>query len=179
MGRVPVSKRYVVGFLLNQYRSTVVLIQKNRPAWQAGRLNGVGGKIELGEDPADAMAREFLEETGYRTEPGAWRELCTIAWPDDAIRVGDAEPTSVIFFTLTAPVVQLDRVIATQTDEYVNTFGIDWLLLTENRRSLIPNLTWLLPLAVYSADRYEPFTVYATVEEAVSEPPPSTRWDVV
>ena len=57
-------KRYVVGFLLNYDRTQVVLIRKNRPAWQAGHLNGVGGKIEMGETPIEAMTREFEEETG-------------------------------------------------------------------------------------------------------------------
>jgi len=36
-------KRYVLGFCFGPSLTTVVLIKKNRPAWQAGRLNGVGG----------------------------------------------------------------------------------------------------------------------------------------
>ena len=43
----------------------VVLTHKNRPAWQAGKLNGVGGKIELLESPVAAMVREF--ELGLAT----------------------------------------------------------------------------------------------------------------
>lgn len=41
----------------------VALVRKNRPAWQAGRLNYPGGKIEEGESPLQAAVREFREET--------------------------------------------------------------------------------------------------------------------
>lgn len=55
---------YVVGFLFSPKRDAVLLIRKNKPEWQRGRLNGVGGKIEEGELPIDAMIREFQEEAG-------------------------------------------------------------------------------------------------------------------
>lgn len=41
-----------------------VFIRKNKPAWQAGKLNLVGGKIENLEDPCSAGYRELAEETG-------------------------------------------------------------------------------------------------------------------
>ena len=34
---------YACGFLFSDDRRHVVLIRKRRPAWQAGKLNGVGG----------------------------------------------------------------------------------------------------------------------------------------
>lgn len=60
---------YVIGFMFSAGMQLVLLIRKNRPDWQAGRLNGIGGKIEPGEAPIDAMIREFKEETGllYRS----------------------------------------------------------------------------------------------------------------
>lgn len=60
-----VEIEYVLGFMFNEDESKVLLIMKNRPAWQAGKLNGVGGKIEAGETPIQAMEREFAEETGF------------------------------------------------------------------------------------------------------------------
>jgi hypothetical protein len=36
---------YVVGFLFRNNLSEVALIKKDRPAWQAGHLNGIGGKL--------------------------------------------------------------------------------------------------------------------------------------
>lgn len=60
-----VQVQYVLGFMFNEAESKVILIFKNRPAWQAGKLNGIGGKIEEGETPIQAMNREFAEETGF------------------------------------------------------------------------------------------------------------------
>lgn len=57
-------KNYVLGFMFSLDGHQVVLIQKTKPAWQKGLLNGVGGKIEDNETPLEAMQREFLEETG-------------------------------------------------------------------------------------------------------------------
>jgi 8-oxo-dGTP diphosphatase len=68
-------KKYVVGFAFSEDAQQVVLIRKNRPAWMAGKLNGIGGHIESGESPLQAMVREFAEETGVSTALGGWREF--------------------------------------------------------------------------------------------------------
>lgn len=59
-------REYVLGFLTNPSLSRVLLIQKARPAWQFGLLNGVGGAIEPGETPEQAMIREYEEETPFK-----------------------------------------------------------------------------------------------------------------
>lgn len=58
------QRRFVLGFCFDIGYHNVLLIEKNRPPWQAGKLNGIGGKIEEGESPSGAMVREFQEETG-------------------------------------------------------------------------------------------------------------------
>ena len=59
------KKKYVVGFLFDESKKRVCLIRKNRPVWQQGYLNGVGGKVEdTDKYPVEAMRREFFEETG-------------------------------------------------------------------------------------------------------------------
>lgn len=68
--------RYVLGFAFND--AFVLLIEKKRPKWQAGRLNGVGGHIEENETPLDAMVREFREETGLHTTASQWEEYATM-----------------------------------------------------------------------------------------------------
>lgn len=75
-------QRYVLGFAFDDALSHVVLLQKAKPAWAAGMWNGLGGKIEPGEAPADAMAREFQEECGVLIQPSSWKHLGTFERPD-------------------------------------------------------------------------------------------------
>jgi ADP-ribose pyrophosphatase len=48
--------------------NTVLLVQQFRPGPEAILLELPGGAIDPGEEPAQAAARELLEETGYRGE---------------------------------------------------------------------------------------------------------------
>jgi 8-oxo-dGTP diphosphatase len=57
------KQEYVVGFIFSEDKKQVALIRKNRPEWQAGLLNGVGGKIDNNESPISCMSRECQEET--------------------------------------------------------------------------------------------------------------------
>ncbi len=66
------SQNYVVGFAFTEDRSQVVLIRKNRPEWQVGKLNGVGGAISPNEDGISCIVREFQEETGVITHDQEW-----------------------------------------------------------------------------------------------------------
>lgn len=71
-------KKYVLGFAFNKDKDYVVMIKKNRPDWQAGLWNGVGGKVDGDELPHNAMVREFHEETGVITRLGDWSRVGTI-----------------------------------------------------------------------------------------------------
>lgn len=42
----------------------VLLVHKNKPDWQKGKLNLVGGKVEEGEDAIACALRELKEEAG-------------------------------------------------------------------------------------------------------------------
>lgn len=83
---------YVCGFMMTWDLQQFLLIRKTHPEWQAGKLNGIGGKIEkkhhviateqessksdagywLMETPQEAMIREFHEETGMTTKRDRW-----------------------------------------------------------------------------------------------------------
>lgn len=135
---------YVVGFLHSEDKSLVVLIKKQRPKWQNGRLNGVGGHIEPGETPLVAMRREFKEEAGLRIDD--WElavKMTALAW-------------RVYFFTACGPVCDA----LTQTDEDLRlvSLGYEWPL------NILPNLRWLIPLCLDS-DIVKPVIVHdATVQ---------------
>lgn len=58
---------YCCGFLFDLTQSLgrqIVLIRKKKSDFQHGRLNGIGGKVELCETPEEAMIREFAEKAG-------------------------------------------------------------------------------------------------------------------
>jgi 8-oxo-dGTP diphosphatase len=118
--------QYVVGFLFDIY-DHVSLIQKNSPAWQKGKYNGIGGHIEAGETPKEAMKREFFEEAGLLLD---WEQYCTVYYTDAVIHFFRAFGT---------------RNLETKTDEKVF-----WQPLNELGDNVIPNLHWLIPLALYT-----------------------------
>lgn len=72
------KQEYVLGIALSADRRKILLIRKLTPEWQRGLLNGIGGKIEVGETPIQAMLREFKEETGVDTTLHNWSSLGTI-----------------------------------------------------------------------------------------------------
>lgn len=129
------KKRYVAGFLFSHDSSRVVLILKERPDWQKGFLNGVGGKIEAGESPAEAMRREFREEAGL--DLADWQEFCLLSGEDWCVH----------WFRKWLPEGG-DDLLSQETDEVVLWCPIEFLG-TGNFRTLT-NLGWLIPLALDS-----------------------------
>jgi 8-oxo-dGTP diphosphatase len=64
-------------FLLNDDAVLLIRLAENRGAW-SGKLNGVGGHIERGEDPQSAAIREIKEETGIQPEELALCGVITV-----------------------------------------------------------------------------------------------------
>jgi len=127
-------KEYVAGFFFDTQLERVVLIEKQRPNWQKGFYNGIGGHIEPDDEyPEDAMEREFLEETGHLVEKWKWHLFCV--YHNDEFMVH--------FFMAIGDV----HAVQTTTDERVERHWIDHL-----PSNVIPNLLWLIPLAIQSQD---------------------------
>lgn len=128
---------YVCGFVMNQI-GFVLLLEKNRPTWQAGRLNGVGGKVDRDEEPADAMLREWKEETRLDWSP-TWHHFATQRGTDYEVAFYRARVQD-----------PLGHYIGRRNDvgERFELHRLDSLLAHEPHR-LIPNLRWLLPLAFH------------------------------
>jgi ADP-ribose pyrophosphatase len=131
-------RHYVCGFLFTPGEPFVALIKKTKPRWQAGLYNGIGGKIEDGETPIDAMVREFKEETGCETV-FRWNLFCKIVNPAHDSPSG---PWTVHFFkafgvaTLQSP-----------TDEKVAWYNCASIARI-NSHIFVPNLQWLIPMAL-------------------------------
>lgn len=64
MTEYTLGKQYVLGFIFNEDGTKILLIQKTKPSYQNGKLNGLGGSIEINETPIQAMIRETQEESG-------------------------------------------------------------------------------------------------------------------
>jgi 8-oxo-dGTP diphosphatase len=136
------KREWVVGFLYDSGASRVVLIRKNRPEWQAGKLNGVGGKVEVGESTLYAMVREFMEETGVILS--SWSEFASLRWEEGVVH----------FFRTFEPGSVLDK-CRTTTDEEIVSLPIENLYIPESRVTTIPNLLWLIPLGAHRHDTYD------------------------
>jgi len=121
--------KYVAGLLFSPTGKSVVLIRKNRPEWQAGKLNAVGGKIEFGETPFEAMVREFREETGVNRRD--WQHIAILT--GDGFEVNFFAAFGHDFFD-----------VVTKTDEPVDIYIVREVL---NDPSLMPNLKVMIALA--------------------------------
>ncbi len=124
--------RYVLGFAFSSTHSDVLLVAKNRPAWQAGKLNGVGGKIENNESDLAAMHREFREETnlkGFR-----WRKVVRMFGPG----------WEVVVFMATGDI----HMHGNPTDELIRVYPSTMLGEISRSGQAIPNLAWLIPLCL-------------------------------
>lgn len=144
------KREWVVGFLLDNDGDRVVLIRKARPEWQAGRLNGVGGKVEPGETLMGAMEREFWEETGLTVT--WWRRFASLDWEEGTVH----------FFRAFAPLEMLTT-CRTTTDEAIELHRVHQLLdPTMPCGRLTPNLRWLVPLGAHRHDDYDVIDVKET-----------------
>lgn len=76
---MPGYMRYVLGFVFNHDLSSVLLLRKGHPDWQAGKLNGIGGQVEGLESICQAMVREAREEIGLiPCSVNEWDYVCTM-----------------------------------------------------------------------------------------------------
>lgn len=121
-------RTYVLALLFTPERDGVVLMHRTRPAWQAGRVNALGGKLHPGESPTDAARREVREEAGV--DVPVWEEF--LVWNDPVYRMH-----AVRAFDPAA------RAARTAEDQEV--FVADPGVLPVN---VIDNLRWLVPLAL-------------------------------
>jgi len=119
---------YVLALLFTPDRRHVALVHKTRPAWQAGRVNALGGKLHPGESATDAARREVREEAGV--DVAAWEEF--LVWDDAQYRMHACRACD--------PAAD-----AVYTAEDQAVFLAEALALPAN---VIDNLRWLVPLAL-------------------------------
>ena len=130
------KKEFVLGFAFNNTADKCLLIEKNRPVLLKGTFNGIGGKVEKGEDCFQAMKREFQEETSIHTEEIDWHHFNTLnLYEDNGFHL-----IIYCFKSFTDKVFKAKTV----TDENVKLFNINDL----NSIKLTPYVNFLIPMAL-------------------------------
>lgn len=122
------KRRFVLAFLFTEDRRQVVLMRRTRPAWQAGRVNALGGAMTIGESSLVAARREVREEAGV--DVAEWVEV--LVWDDADYRMH-----------VVRAVTELARDAHTMEDQEVFLAELDAL-----PANVIDNLRWLLPLSL-------------------------------
>jgi 8-oxo-dGTP diphosphatase len=119
---------YVLALLYSADLRRVVLMRRTKPAWQAGRVNALGGRIMDGETAAAAARREVREESGV--DAADWTEV--LVWEDAEYELHVMRAVS-------------DGAHDARTMEDQEVFLADVQALPDN---VIDNLRWLVPLAL-------------------------------
>lgn len=119
----------VVGFVFHPDYS-VYLIRKNRPKWQMGKLNGIGGHIEKGETSSEAMSRECYEEGGVLIPEKDWNYICELE--------GDKWTLNVYGL-----IVSSEIKLKTMTDEEVGLYNANSIM----RLPVISSIQFLIPMS--------------------------------
>lgn len=132
-------KKMTAGILF--WGTQCLLVEKNRPKWQDGLLNLIGGHVEENETPFDCMRREFMEET----------KLSISDWDLFAIETGPAtDPYMVYFYRASLPYPdQNSRAMAISVPSLNDSDEkLHWLNVADlPMRRVVGNLHWLIPMA--------------------------------
>lgn len=149
--RIMAENAQVLGFGVSS-DGGVVLIKKNRPEWQKGRFNGLGGKVKAAESMPDAMSREFQEECGVIVDPDRWKVVGEMhCGPSEACSIG----TYVVVFTAELTVDEINEA-ETQTDEEIEVFQLP--IDSDDASQFIGNVPGMIALITANeADRPKSF----------------------
>lgn len=123
------KRKSVLGFIFTPNFQKVLLIHKNRPDWQKGKLNGLGGKLNPKETKEDGIQREVQEESSLIISQ--WKFLGTLENNEDLVYV-----LSTVYGG------RLEDALTT-TDEKV-----DWYLVDNLPKNIHSNLSWLIPFCM-------------------------------
>lgn len=138
----PLNTRYVVGFgfKIHKERTWVALVRKSRPAWQAGLLNGIGGKVELGESPIGTMVREWQEETSVAVAREHWRSFHYARYRSGA---------KVHFYAALVPDMDIVNPDPTEPVDFYDVAE----LIGKRHQECLYNLPYLIPMAMILLSR--------------------------
>lgn len=121
--------KYALGFVFDESVQKVLLVHKQKPDWQQGKVNGVGGKYESGEVREMCICRETKEETTLDIAKQDWVFVGTIRQSQGNVSIWTAR--------------YIGALTDARKDDQEDIEWFDFNALPENA---IDNLQWLIPL---------------------------------
>lgn len=125
-------KEYTIGALFRNDFTEVLLIEKQKPEWQKGKLNFPGGKVEHAEALQLCIAREFNEETGLSIPPDQWLGIGEI----------NGHGYDCYFYTAVYDEKKHGSAATMETER------VNWYKVNDLPANTISNLYWLIPFAI-------------------------------
>ncbi len=137
---------YVLIFCLDE-AGYFIVVEKVKPAWQKGRLNLIGGKVEDGENWRVASQRELLEETGIDCKLNQFEKMGEILLSDGA---------AVVHCVLARPtgVSSTSTKLAPREGEVEQFYWFHFEDLQQDKRT-IPNLLVMVPLFLANCKHWQ------------------------
>lgn len=129
---------YTLGLIYNPKNTQILLQLKDKPDWQHGRYNGIGGKVEQNETPDHAMLRKGIEEIGVEA---AWTHKGQIKVNEHLI---DLYKTNLSGTSIRYAIKHAQR----NTNE---TLDLSWI--DQMPENILSNLTYLVPML--ADDKFE------------------------
>lgn len=157
-----VVKRYSAVALFSPDLDRVVLIHKLHPAWQAGKANFPGGKVEDADDQFEpctpqywenvhqhCAARELAEETGIVIAAESLTLFCTLRFNSPATDTSQPQPAECRFYCAigdvdAAQTRESESIFVADVDDVLDGQVIDCNAVT---LPTMGNLPWLVAMA--------------------------------
>lgn len=133
-----VMKKYTVGFIFTPGFKEVLLVHKLTPEWQNGKINGIGGKVEPGEDSVSCIVRETHEESNLVTDPQQWVSVGSLQ--------GDEWNVDVFTYIYSG---DMENAVKAGKED------VEWFEAHSLPDNVISNLRWLVPLCI---NKFSPHT---------------------
>lgn len=133
-------KKYVLSICKDEDK--ILLIEKIKPAWCAGKINFLGGSIEPDELPEQAAVRELKEESGLDSvEPKI---------------IGTIESSDALVYCVCLKLVDPKLPLNPDPSEVEEVFWMDTSDALKDKR-LIANLKVIIPMVEYEVYNWKIF----------------------
>lgn len=134
--------------MFSEDKSKVLLILKDRPEWQKGKLNGIGGKNEIDKDSIymdQTQVREFLEETGIETKKDDWDLFAIISGTETKDSVGTELNSTYRVYCFRS---FSDKIFKYKHIEIEKPIICNVQDIIMGLHKILPNVNWLIPMAL-------------------------------